>query len=91
MGFINKKAHNVRHDRFDRVEVKKEVLNKKIEPEIIKPIEIQTMEVPTDVLTAFDTVEVVAFEETIEEQPKPKKKKKSTKIEEENKETKIEG
>ena len=83
MGFINKKAHNVRQDRFNTPQIHK-IENKPevIEVEIVTPmvIEAEIVEVPIIETEMIDSVpEDIMEEETI---PQPKKKKK--KIQENN-------
>ena len=79
MGFINKKAHNVRQDRFNtpqmhKIENKPEV----IEVEIVKPtvIEAEIIEIPViEVETIESEPKNIMEEEVI---PPSKKKKKKT-------------
>ena len=69
MGFINKKAHNVRHDRFSTPEKYKTVENK---IEIITPLVINEA-VEAEVVNA----EIIAMDDVLSiEQPKKKKNKK---------------
>jgi hypothetical protein len=79
MGFINKKAHNVRQDRFNTPQIHK-IENKPevIEAEIVKPmvIEAEIVEVPMIEAEMIESVsEDIMKEKTI---PQPKKKKKKT-------------
>ena len=79
MGFINKKAHNVRQDRFETSSIlKTEIKPEVIEVEIVKPIviEAEIVEVPMIETNIIESVpEKIMEEETI---PQPKKKKKKT-------------
>ena len=79
MGFINKKAHNVRQDRFETSSIlKTELKPEVIKVEIVKPmvIEAEIVEVPMIEAEIIETAPGEIMEgETI---PQPKKKKKKT-------------
>lgn len=81
--FINKKAKNVKSDRYHRTSViiDNKVTVEEITPEVINPEIVVDLPLETEIEPLSDTIEVV------EEQPKPKKKKN---VKTENKETKIE-
>ena len=81
--FINKKAKNVKSDRYHRTSViiDNKVIVEEITPEVINPEIVVDLPLETEIEPLSDTIEVV------EEQPKPKKKKN---VKTENKETKIE-
>lgn len=85
--FINKKAKNVKSDRYHRTSV---IINNKVTveeiiPEVINPEIVVDLPLETEIEPLSDSIEVM--EDVVEEQPKPKKKKN---VKTENKETKIE-
>lgn len=92
--FINKKAKNVKSDRFHRASV---IIDNKVKVEEVKPeiVNVEVVSIPEDIVEKLTEVpmETTPIEPTdirvdvIEEQPKPKRKKN---VKTENKETKIE-
>lgn len=75
MSFINKKAHNVRQDRFNKLQVfKTEDRHEIIKPEVITPIVIEPEIVET---TVIEGIELPTVEKEVLT-PQPKKKKKKT-------------
>ena len=85
--FINKKAKNVKSDRYHRTSViiDNKVMVEEITPEVINPEIVVDLPLETEIEPLSDSIEVM--EDVVEEQPKPKKKKN---VKTENKETKIE-
>ena len=75
MGFINKKAHNVRQDRFNKSQnIKIEVKPEMIETEIITPmiVEPEIVEIPI-----IEENELSIEAEALTQQPKKKRNKKT--------------
>jgi hypothetical protein len=85
--FINKKAKNVKSDRYHRTSViiENKVTVEEITPEVINPEIVVDLPLETEIEPLSDSIEVMG--DVVEEQPKPKKKKN---VKTENKETKIE-
>lgn len=85
--FINKKAKNVKSDRYHRTSViiDNKVMVEEITPEVINPEIVVDLPLETEIEPLSDSIEVM--EDVVDEQPKPKKKKN---VKTENKETKIE-